>query len=117
MPDNATPIATLIERVEDYSKSTFELFKFHAIDKSADVVSSLVSRLAILTAVALSIFILNIGIALWLDKHLGGAYYGFLIIGGFYVLIAILLHVFRHQWLKYPVSNSIIKRMRKENIR
>lgn len=114
MTDNATHIATLIERAEDYSKTTFELFKLHAIDKSADVVSSLVSRLAILMAVALSILIISIGIALWIGKLLGSAYYGFFIIGGFYALIAILLHVFRHQWIKTPMSNSIIIQMRKK---
>ncbi len=114
MIDNSTPLATLIERVEDYSKTTIELFKLHAIDKSADVVSSLVSRLAIIMSVSLSILIINIGIALWLGTLLGNAYFGFFIMGGFYSLISIILHVFRYKLLKFPVSNSVIKQMLKE---
>jgi len=114
MADNATPIATLLERAEDYSNSTIELFKLNAIDKSADVVSSLVSRLAIFITVALSLLIVSIGFALWVGKLLGDSFYGFFVIGGFYAILAILLHIFRHAWIKYPVSNSIIKQMLKQ---
>lgn len=114
MTDNATPIESLFERVENYSKTTLELYKLHAIDKSADVVSSLVSRLAVFMAVALSILIINIGFALWIGEVLGNSYYGFFIIGGFYAIVAILINAFRHSLIKYPVSNSIITQMLKQ---
>jgi hypothetical protein len=114
MTDNTTPIATLFERAEDYGKTTLKLLELNAIDKSADVVSSLVSRLAVIMAVALSILIINIGLALWIGKLLGDAFYGFFIIGSFYAILAILLQVFRDQWIKYPVNNSIIKQMMKQ---
>ena len=114
MSDNATPLTRLLERAEDYGNTTIELFKLNAIDKSADVVSSLVSRLAVIFAVALSLLIINIGLALWLGKMLGDSFYGFFIIGGFYAILAILLHLYRHQWIKNPVSDSIIKQMLKQ---
>ena len=114
MKSIATPIELLFDRVEDYSKTTLELFKLKAIDKSADVVSSLVSRLTILLVVALFIIIINIGVALWLGEILGKSYYGFFVIGGLYALIAILLHAFRHPWLKTPVSDTIIMQMLKK---
>lgn len=114
MTDNATPLASLLERAEDYSKTTFELFKLNTIDKSADVVSSLVSRLAIFIIVALSVIIISIGLALFIGKQLGDSFYGFFIIGAFYALLAVILYIFRHQWIKYPVSNSIIKQLLKQ---
>ncbi|WP_284653052.1 hypothetical protein [Flavobacterium terrisoli] len=116
MTDNATPIETLFERAEDYSKTKIKLFKLNAIDKSADVVSSLVSRLAVIMAVVLSIIIISIGLSLWIGKLLNEIYYGFLIVGGGYAIIALLLHVFRYQWIKHPVSDSIIKQLMKEKI-
>lgn len=114
MTDNTTPIATLFERAEDYTKTTIKLLKLNAVDKSAEIVSSLFSMLVVSMTVALSIIIISIGVALWLGKLLGDAFYGFFIIGAFYMLVAILLRVFREQWLKYPVSNSIIKQMMKQ---
>ncbi len=113
MTDSTTPIATLLDRAENYGKTTLNLFKLHAIDKSADVVSSLVSQLAVLMAVVFSVLIASIGLSLWIGKLLGDSFFGFFIIGGFYAVVAIILNVFRHQWIKYPVSNSIIKQMLK----
>lgn len=113
METPASLVESLFEKAENYSKTTIELFKLNAIDKSADVVSSLVSRLAILMVVTLFILIINIGIALWLGDLLGKSYYGFFIVGAFYALIAILLHAYRHEWIKNPVSNTIISQMLK----
>ncbi len=116
MIDNSTPIATLFERAENYGKTTLKLLELNAIDKSADVISYLVSRLAVITTVVLSIIIINIGLDLWIGKLLGESFYGFFIIGGFYVIFAIFLHLYREQLVKYPVSNSIIKQMLKQKI-
>jgi len=115
MNDNTTPIATLFERAEDFSKTTIKLLKLNAVDKSAEIVSALFSVLIVIVAVVLSILIISVGLALWLGKLLGDSYYGFFIVGGCYLFVAILFHVFRKQWLKYPISNSIIKKMLKEN--
>ncbi len=114
MNDNATPIATLFERAEDYSKTSLELYKLNTIDKTADLVSSLVSNFVILVTVALSLLILNIGVSLWIGNYFDELYYGFLIVGGFYAFIGIILCVFRKKWIKIPVSNSIIKKMIRE---
>ncbi|HEY6142066.1 MAG TPA: hypothetical protein VIV55_01380 [Flavobacterium sp.] len=117
MTDDTTPIATLFERAEDYTKTSIELFKLNAVDKSAEIVSSLFSLLVVILTVVLSIIIISIGGALWLGKLLGDSFYGFFIIGAFYLLLAIVLRIFREQWLKYPVSNSIIKQMMKQKAR
>lgn len=114
MTDDTTPIATLFERAEDYTKTTINLFKLHAVDKTAEIVSSLFSLLVVILTVVLSIIIISIGAALWFGKLLGDTSYGFFVIGGIYLLVAILLRAFREQWLKYPVSNSIIKQMMKQ---
>lgn len=114
MIDDTTPIAALFERAEDYAKTSIKLVKLNAVDKSAEIVSSLFSLLVVSMTVVLSIIIISIGVALWLGKLLGDSFYGFFIIGAFYLFIAILLRIFREQWLKYPVSNSIIRQMLKQ---
>lgn len=116
MADHATPIATLFDRLEDYGKTTIELIQLQAIDKSADLVSTLVTRLAIITTVASSVLIINIGLALWIGALLGQSYYGFFVVGGFYALVAILLHVFSENWIKYPISNSMIKQLQRKKV-
>jgi phosphoglycerol transferase MdoB-like AlkP superfamily enzyme len=114
MNNNTAPIEMLFEKAEVYTKTTMELLKLQAIDKSADVVSSLAVRLAIFMVVVLFTLIINIGIALWIGELLGKSYYGFFIVAGFCVLIAILLYSFRNQWIKEPLSNSIITKLLKQ---
>lgn len=113
MTDNSTPIATLFERAEDYSKTTIKLLKLNAINESADVASSLIARLVVIMTVVLSVLIINIGLAFWIGKLIGETYYGFFVIGGFYLLLAIVMQLFRDQLLKAPVSNTIIKQLLK----
>lgn len=116
MTDNTTPLESLFERAEDFGKTTLKLLELNVIDKSADVISDLVSKLAVIMTVVLSILIINIGIALWIGKMLGESFYGFFVIGGFYGILAMLLRIFRNQWIKYPVSNSFIEQMMKQKI-
>jgi len=111
MDATATPIKELIDRVEDYSKTTAELVKLTAIDKSAEIISSLTVQIIVFMCVAMFAFIVNIGIAMWLGELIGRPYCGFFIVAGFNALIATLFYFFRQQWIKVPVSNLIIKQM------
>ena len=108
MSDTATSIETLFERAQDYSRTSLELLKLNAIAKSSDVTSTLMARLIIFMVVALSVMIINIGVALWISDQLGKIWYGFFIVGIFYIFIALLLYVLRHQWIKNPIHNAII---------
>jgi phosphoglycerol transferase MdoB-like AlkP superfamily enzyme len=108
MTDTATSIETLFEKAQDYSKTSLELLKLNAIAKSSDVTSTLMARLIIFMVVALSVMIINIGIAFWISDQLGKDWYGFFMVGIFYAIIAVLLYFFRHQWIKNPIHNAII---------
>ncbi len=116
MNDKATPIEILFEKAEEYGKTSFELYQLHAVDKTAEVVSSLASRLTVFVTVALFLFIVTIGCALCIGEWLGKSYYGFFVMGGLFGLIALLLHHYRQSWIKYPVSNSIIKQLLKQKV-
>lgn len=113
MNDIATPIEALFERAEDYGKTSLELLKLTAIDKSADVFSSLAVQFAIFMVGALFTLVINIGIAIWLGELLGKVYYGFFVVAIFYAIVMTLLFIFRHEWIKTPVSNSIVTQMTK----
>lgn len=115
MNDNVTQIEMLFDKVEDYGKTAIELLKLQAVRKSADVISSMVSKVVVTISVALSILILTIGIALWLGKITGESYYGFFIIAALYLLLALLVYIFRKNWIKIPLKNNLIFKMTNEN--
>lgn len=112
MNDNiATPVEVLFEKASDYGKTTIELLKLKAIDKSANVVSSLVAKTILTMVIAMFLLTVTIALALWIGQLLGKTYYGFLLMAGLYFFIAILLYAFRNQWIKKPVSDLVIKQM------
>ena len=111
MDEQTGLIESLIEKGEQYGKTTLELLKLKTLDKSADVASNLVSWLIVFIFAVLFFLILNIGVALWLGELLGKSYYGFFIVAGFYALLALIFSIFRKQLIKNPVNNSIIEQV------
>ena len=111
MEDQENLIESLIEKGEQYGKTTLELLKLKTLDKSADVTSTLISWLIVVIFAVLFFLILNIGVALWLGDLLGKSYYGFFVVSGFYALLALIFGLFRKQLIKKPVNESIINQV------
>jgi len=103
-------IELLVERAEQYGKTTVELYKLRTIERSAEVISSVVTKLIIVASFSLFFLILNIGLALWLGELLGKAYYGFLCVAMSYAIIGLVLFAFRNKWIETPLRNSIINK-------
>lgn len=111
MEKTATQIEKLIEKAEIYSKTSFELCKYNAVYKSADIFSTLATKLAIALAFAVFCMFTNIGFSLLIGDLLDKTYYGFFIVSIIYLIITLLLYYFRYKWLKKPVSNFIINKL------
>lgn len=103
-------IEPLLERVKDYSKTSFELIKLKSIDKTANVMATVITRLCIVFTLFIFLIALNIAAALWIGDMMGKSYDGFLIVAGFYAIIGIVLY-FMQPAIKARVIDSIIKLM------
>ena len=113
MEDNTNIFESLFESAVDYSKTGYELVKLKALDKTSDVVSSLISHYAVLILVASFILFLTLGLAYWLGEIFGKIYFGFFAVAVLYGITAILLNFFLHKTLKRIVADYIIKKMLK----
>jgi hypothetical protein len=101
-------VGLLFERAGDYLETRIDLLKLQAADKSADIISSLVSRLVLLVVALIFVMMLNIGIALWIGNALGGLHYGFFILAGFYLVTGLIFYSMRNKWIKQPVGDKMI---------
>jgi hypothetical protein len=111
MENQATDsIESLFEKAGDYVETRIDLFKLKAVDKSADIISSIASRLVVLFVIAIFIIILNIGIGLLLGELLGKTYYGFFVLAGFYLITGLIFHSMRRKWFKDPIVDTMIKK-------
>ncbi len=113
MEDNGKLLDSLLETASDYGKTSLELVKLKTIDKTSDVVSSLVPHSIVFILIASFLFFLNLGIAFWLGDILGETFYGFFVVAAFYILAGIVIHFFMHKRIKNLVGNYFVKNVLK----
>ena len=115
MENSSTTIEKLFGKIEAYVKTTFELFGYNLVYKSAEIISVIAVKLSITIVVVLSFLIASIGLSLWIGEQLDKVYYGFFIIASAYLLLALILFILINILIKRPISNFIIKQTLKEN--
>jgi len=113
MEENAKLIESLLEKAADYGKTTLDLIKLKAIDKSTDAASTFIPQTFVFVFIAIFLIFLNLGLAFWLGEILGNIYFGFFVVAGFYGIVGIVLHFFLHKWIKKIICNYLIKNMLK----
>jgi len=113
MEDNTKLLESLLERASDYGKTSFELVKLKTLDKTTDVVSSIIPQSLVIVLIVSFMLFLNLGIALLLGDILGKPFWGFFVVAAFYILAGIVIHFFMHNWIKKFVGNYFIKHVLK----
>jgi hypothetical protein len=113
MEENANLLELLLERATDYGKTSVELVKLKALDKTTDLVSSIVPFSVFIVLISIFMLFLNLGIAFWLGEILGKVFYGFFIVAAFYILTGLIIRIFLNKWIKRLVGDYFIKRILK----
>jgi len=113
MDDQVKLIESLLEKIAEYGKTSFELVKLKALNKTSDVVSSLIPHTVAVALIASFLLFLNLGLAFWLGEILGKIYFGFFVVAAFYGIMATMLHFFMHKRLKKLIWDYIIKQLLK----
>jgi len=109
----AKSVEMLYEKAKKYTETSFDLLALNTVDKTADVLSSLISRIFIAMAVAMFTLFVNIGISLFIGMLLDEYYLGFLIVSAFYLIIAVVLYFFKDKLIETPIANMIIAKLLK----
>jgi hypothetical protein len=97
----------ILESSRQYGKTSLELVKLKSIDKSADILSLLVTRLLFLVIAFIFLITLTIAVALWLGDLLGRAYFGFLIVTAFYGIVGLVVYL-KQSAIKAKANDAII---------
>ncbi len=111
MTSTIEQIEHLVSKAGDLAETKAELWKLKTVNKVSESVASIISKITIVVLIGLALIIFSLGAAFWLGAVMNNLYYGFFIVGGFYLLLGILVHVFRRELIKKPISNIIIDRI------
>jgi hypothetical protein len=102
MENSAATSEKLFERIEQYSKTSFELYKYSAIYETAALFSSLALKLLMTLVVFTVALLFTVALSVWIGEFLGNTAYGFLSMGMCYVLLGAILFIHRKSWIKTP---------------
>ncbi|MFY7964703.1 MAG: phage holin family protein [Chitinophagaceae bacterium] len=111
METTQNSIDVLLEKAEQYGKTSLELFKLKAIEKTSNTISKLVIYCIAASVLMMFAIAANIGLALWLGDLLNKTYYGFFCVAGFYFIVGCVLLFVMKNAIKTKVGNSIILKM------
>jgi hypothetical protein len=109
MEETTRLLESLLDSATDYGKTSFELVKLKTIEKTTDIVSSLIPHSVVIILIGSFLLFLNLGLALWLGEILGKAFYGFFAVAGFYIFAGVIIHFFMHNRIKMYISNYLVK--------
>lgn len=102
-------IEALKANLKDYLTTNIKLAKAEAIEKTTTILPEVISFSVIALIFYLVILFLSVGLSLYLSELLNSSYYGFLIVGGFYLIIGIILLFGRKKLIRNPLRDLIIK--------
>lgn len=98
----------MIETIKEYVSKRIDLLKIEATEKSSLSAGVITYFVTMLVAFGFFIILFNFGIAFLIGEALGNQSYGFLIVAGFYLLIMILVMVFKKKIVN-SVADQVIK--------
>lgn len=108
-------IEELAGNVKQYVNSKIDAVKLSAAEKSSVIISNLIAGLLVAGVFLFFLIFVSIAAALLLGSWLGKMWAGFLMMAGFYLLVAIIVWTARESIIRLPVMNAIIKQLFKED--
>ncbi|MBU2945297.1 hypothetical protein [Zobellia uliginosa] len=82
--------------VRSYIEISEEYYKLRIFKVLTGSVASITQSLCIGAILFLAVFMFSLGVSIAINEAMGDFYSGFLIVGTFYVVIAIMFYLFRH---------------------
>ena len=101
----------LLERAEEYGKTSFRLYKLKALYRSSGLLSAFISKAIPVLIFSIAVVLLSIGTAFWLGDLLGKICYGFFCVAALYIIIGAIFYLFMYKRIQTVVQNSIVCKM------
>lgn len=101
----------LADDVKQYVINRLDLLKLEAAARAAEVGTGMVSGLLFGMFGMLFVFFLSLGAGFYLSNILGNSYIGFIIVGGFYLVLIFILSLSKKGFLDKYVKDSVIQKI------
>ena len=107
--EEKSKVESIFQHIKQYLETRWELFILNTSDRASSMISSIASILLIAVSMIFVLLFLSIGAAMWIGGSYNDYSIGFIYVGLFYLVISIVLYVFRNSLIKMPVVNRILE--------
>jgi hypothetical protein len=114
MENTGTENQTILEHVKGYYTTKLEILKLRGVEKTADVLSALFSGMILFVLGFVFLLLLTLGLIIKLAQYFNSTFTGFLVVSGLYLLVMLMLLVFRKSLLRGPLMNYFAGRLLKK---
>jgi hypothetical protein len=104
-----------VDNIKEHINTRYELVVLKASERISGVAASLISGLLIVFVTVLSLVLLSFAAAYYLGYLLEDDYEGFVIIGGIYLVLGILMVLFRKRLIISPLRDKMIREFYRED--
>lgn len=109
MEKSKTHFSDLLGNAVEYLETRIQIAKLDAADAGASAASSIFTWIVLIFVGAIMLLFFSIGAALGIGYLLDNHALGFVITGGVYLIIIVMLYNYRKDWLRKPIGNKIIE--------
>lgn len=115
MSETLKKVEELTDHVKDYITTKVEITKLRFAEKTSLTIGNIIAALVVAVLFLFVLLFGSIAGAWALSDWIGKNYAGFLIVTGFYLLVAIIVWFARNRLIRFPVMNAIIKMLHKKD--
>lgn len=115
MKDTFEKLEGLTDHVKEYVNTRVELTKLRIAEKTSLIIGDLIAGGIVILFFLFVLMFGSIAGAWALSDWIGKRYSGFLIVAGIYLLFGIIVWIARGRFIRFPVMNTIIKKLHKED--
>ncbi len=101
----------LVDSVKEYINNRIDAVKLSAAEKASAIAANMLAGIFVALILFLFIIFGGVALALVLGVWLGKMWLGFLLVAGFYLLLAIIIWGARGRIIRLPVMNALIKQL------
>lgn len=99
----------LVDNIKEYVHTRIDTVKLNTAERSSTVIAGLVAGVIVAVFVSLALVFAGIALSLVLGAWLGKTWAGFVVVAGFFLLMALVAWAFRGKLIRIPVMNAIIQ--------
>ncbi|HEX6913625.1 MAG TPA: phage holin family protein [Chitinophagaceae bacterium] len=104
-------VEELVDHMKEFVNNRVSAVKLQTAEKTSKIFSNIVAVTVVAAIMLLFAIMLSMGASYFLSGWIGVDYAGFLMVGGFWLLVGLVIWLTREKLLRMPIMNKMLHEM------